>query len=129
MRTIALGALLSLTACAGFPLGENFGVTRLTVRELSALESIPGGYGPTERRSYLPRRIEMAFVPSDVGPGLTVRETVALESVVGAYGPVDKRDEVRRGAALSLFGSVRSPRVDIRTVAAIEGMPRSAFGF
>lgn len=129
MRTIALVALLSLTACAGFPLVENFGVSRLTVRELSALEGIPGGYAPAERRSYFRRSREMALVPADDGPGLTARETVALESVFGAYGSVDERDEVLRGAGLSLVASARSPLADARTVSAIEGIPRTAFGF
>lgn len=129
MRTITLVALLSLTACAGIPFVENFGVSRLTVRELSALESIPGGYAPSERRSDFRRHSEMALFPADEGPGLTARETVALESVFGAFGRLDERDEVLRGAGLSLVASAQSPRLGVRTVSAIDGIPRSAFGF
>ena len=99
MRTIALLVLLSMTACAGIPFVEDSGVSQLTVRELSALEGIPGGYVPAERSNYLRRSGEMALVPADDGPGLTPGETVALESVFGAYGRTDEREAPSRSAA------------------------------
>lgn len=129
MRTIVLAALLALSACAGIPFVGGGGSSQLTVRELSALEGIPGGYAPADRRSRLGRTDSLALIRGDDTVGLSAHETTALESVFGAYGRVDKREDVRNAARLSLVASTQTPRVEARTISALEGIPRTAFGF